>query len=99
MNNYLYILVAALVTYTLRVVPLTLFRRPIKNRFIKSFLHYLPAVTLSVMSFPAILTDVGSVWLGGAAFVVGLIVCWIKPNLFLAAVSTMATVLIFGIFI
>ena len=99
MNNLLYILIAACATYALRALPLTLFRCPIKSRFIKSFLYYLPVVTLSVMTFPAILSDAGSALLGGAALIVGIVVCFIKPNLFLAAISTMATVLLLGLII
>ena len=51
-NNYIYIAVMALVSYTIRILPLTLIRKPIKNQFIQSFLYYVPYVTLSVM-FPA----------------------------------------------
>ena len=57
MNNiYVYILVMALVTYLIRALPLTLIRRHIDNRFIKSFLYYVPFVTLAVMTFPSIIT-------------------------------------------
>ena len=53
-NNYIYIAVMALVSYAIRILPLTLIRKPIKNRFIQSFLYYVPYVTLAVMTFPAI---------------------------------------------
>ncbi|MDR3781666.1 MAG: AzlD domain-containing protein, partial [Candidatus Copromonas sp.] len=53
-NIYLYIAVMAGVSYMIRVLPLTLIRKPIKNQFIQSFLYYLPYVTLAVMTFPAI---------------------------------------------
>ena len=56
MNNYIYIAVMAAVSYTIRVLPLTLIRKPIKNQFIQSFLYYVPYVTLAVMTFPAIIT-------------------------------------------
>ena len=46
-NNYIYIAVMALVSYTIRILPLTLIRKPIKNRFIQSFLYYVPYVTLA----------------------------------------------------
>ena len=73
MNNaYLYIVVIALVTYLLRVLPLTLIRRPINSPFIRSFLYYVPYVTLAVMVFPAILTATGSVWAGAAAMAVAI---------------------------
>ena len=54
-NNYIYILVVAVVTYLIRVLPLTLIRREIKNRFLRSFLYYVPYVTLAAMTFPPIL--------------------------------------------
>ena len=55
MNTYLYIAVMALTTYAIRVLPLTLIRKPIKSTFLRSFLYYVPYVTLAVMTFPAIL--------------------------------------------
>ena len=56
-NIYIYILVSGIVSYLIRVIPLTIFRKPITNTFIKSFLYYVPYVTLAVMTFPAILQD------------------------------------------
>lgn len=64
---YGYILVMAAVTYLIRLLPLTLLRRPIKNRFVRSFLYYVPYVTLAVMTFPAILSATDSplsAWVG-----------------------------------
>ena len=66
MSLYLYIAAMALTTYLIRVLPLTIFRRPIRSRFLRSFLHYVPYACLSAMTFPAILTSTESV-LGGAA--------------------------------
>ena len=54
-NTYIYILVSAAVIYAVRVLPLTLIRKPIKSRFIKSFLYYVPYITLAVMTFPSII--------------------------------------------
>lgn len=64
---YGYILVMAAVTYLIRLLPLTLLRRPIKNRFVRSFLYYVPYITLAVMTFPAILSATDSplsAWIG-----------------------------------
>lgn len=69
-NIYLYILVMAAVTYLIRMLPFTLLRRPIQNRFLRSFLYYVPYVTLAVMTFPAILDATASpisAWIGFAA--------------------------------
>ena len=68
-NIYLYILVVAGVTYLIRVLPLTLIRREIKNTFLRSFLYYVPYVTLAAMTFPAILHATDSIWSGLAGFV------------------------------
>lgn len=69
-NNYIYIAVMALVSYTIRILPLTLIRKPIKNQFIQSFLYYVPYVTLSVMTFPAIVHATQSPVSGALALVV-----------------------------
>ena len=55
-NPYIYILTMAAVSYLIRVLPLTLIRREIRSRFLRSFLYYVPYVTLAVMTFPSILT-------------------------------------------
>ena len=89
-NIYLYILVVAGATYLIRVLPLTLIRREIKNTFLRSFLYYVPYVTLAAMTFPAILHATDSIWSGLAALVVGVIVAWFSGNLFLVAASGMA---------
>ena len=68
-----YILLIAAVTYLLRVLPLTLIRRPITNPFIRSFLYYVPYVTLTVMTFPAILSATGSLYSGLAALLVAVV--------------------------
>ena len=57
---YLSIVLMAVVTYIIRMLPLVLFRKPITNRFFRSFLYYAPYVTLAVMTFPAILYTTGS---------------------------------------
>ncbi len=91
-NTYIYIAVVALVTYAIRVLPLTLIRKEIKNQFIRSFLYYVPYVTLAVMTFPAIVTATDSIWSGIAALVVGILVAWFSGNLFLVAISACSVV-------
>lgn len=75
-NVYIYILVMGIVTYLIRVLPLTLIRREIKNRFIRSFLYYVPYVTLAVMTFPAILDATGSTASALAAFIAAILIAW-----------------------
>ena len=92
MKAWLYILVMALTTYLIRVLPLTLIRRPIRSVFLKSFLYYVPYVTLAVMTFPAIVHATDSIWSGVAALVVGVLVAWFSGNLFLVALSACGVV-------
>ena len=73
MKTYLYIAAMALTTYLIRVLPLTLIRKPIKNQFIQSFLYYVPYITLSVMTFPAIIEATQSPVAGAIALVFGMI--------------------------
>lgn len=73
------------VTYLIRVLPLTLMKQPVRNRFIRSFLFYVPYVTLSVMTFPAILTVTGSTLLGWIGMVSALIVAYAGASLPLTA--------------
>ncbi len=72
-NILLAILLMAGVTYLIRVLPLVLIRREIKNRTVRSFLHYVPYVTLSVMTFPAILSATNILWSALAALAVAVV--------------------------
>lgn len=90
---YLYIAVMAAVTYLIRVLPLTLIRREIRSVTVRSFLHYLPYVTLSVMTFPAILDATNSEWSGLAGLVIAVALAWKGFSLF--SVSVAACVLVF----
>ncbi len=98
-NVYLYIAVMAGVTYLIRVLPLTLIRREIKNRTIRSFLYYVPYVTLAVMTFPAILDATGSMWSGLAALLAGIALAWFGGNLFQVAVAACAVVFVLELFL
>ncbi len=93
-NNYVYILTAFAVIYAIRVLPLTLIRRPIESVFIRSFLYYVPYVTLAVMTFPAIIraTDVPAA--GIAALAVGVIAAWWKGGLLRVAAACCAVVFV-----
>ena len=80
--NYISILVAFIVSYLIRVLPLTLIRKPIKSKFIQSFLYYVPYVTLSVMTFPAILQATQTPLSGALALAIGLILSYVGAGLF-----------------
>ena len=93
-NNWVYIAVMAAVSYAIRVLPLTLIRKPIQNRFIQSFLFYVPYVTLAVMTFPSILHATSSPLAGLAALLLGIAAAWLGANLFQVAVGCCAVVLV-----
>lgn len=86
-NIYIYILIMAVVTYLIRVLPLTLIRKEIKNKTIRSFLYYVPYVTLAVMTFPAILDATQSTWSGLLALIVGIGLAWFGASLFSVSVA------------
>ena len=93
-NLFFYILVMAAVTFLIRALPLTLIRRPIRSRFLRSFLFYVPYVTLAVMTFPDILHATGSVWSGLLALLAGIALAWSGQSLFVVAVASCLTVFI-----
>ena len=101
MNNriYLYILVMAGVTYPIRVLPLTLIRKEIKNTYIRSFLYYVPYVTLSVMTFPAILTATASVWSAVIALVIAIFLAYRGKSLFVVSLAACAAVFLTELFL
>lgn len=80
-NIYLYILVAAGVSFLIRVLPLTLIRKKIKNPFIRSFLYYVPYATLAVMTFPAIISAPQIPLAGALALAVGILAAWKGLNM------------------
>ena len=93
-NSYVYIFIMAAVTYAVRVLPMTLIRKQIKSRFIRSFLYYVPYVTLAVMTFPAILEATQSPVSGIIALLAGIVAAWFGAGLFKVAVSCCAVVFI-----
>lgn len=86
MNIWLYILVSAGVSYLIRVTPLVLIRREITNRTLRSFLYYVPYVTLAVMTFPAIMEATQNPIAGLLALLAGILLAWRGGSLFLVAV-------------
>ncbi len=98
-NVYIYIAVMAAVTFLIRVLPLTLIRKKITNVTLRSFLYYVPYVTLSVMTFPAIIEATNSVWSGVAALVTGVLLAYFGVSLFGVAVSACAVVFLIELII
>ena len=92
MKIYLYILVMAVTTYLIRMLPLAFFKKPIKNRFLKSFLHYVPAVFLTAMTFPAILSATENTVSGAVGLAIAVLLALCKKSLMVVAVASCAAV-------
>lgn len=98
-NPWIYIAVMFGVSYAIRVLPLTLIRKPIRNPFIQSFLYYVPYVTLAVMTFPAIVNATQSPVAGAMALVVGIAAAWFGASLFQVSVACCAVVFVLEFFL
>ncbi len=96
---YAYILLMAIVTYLIRALPLTLIRKEIKSRFIKSFLYYVPYATLAAMTFPAILHATDYVVSSIVGFTVALILAFNKKSLLTVAGMACAAAFIVELFL
>ncbi len=99
MNPYIYIACMAGVTYLIRVLPLTLIRGEIKNRTLRSFLYYVPYVTLAVMTFPAILSATQSPIAAAAALILAMALAYFGQGLFPVAVASCLTVFVLELFL
>lgn len=98
-NFYLYLLVAAGVTYLIRALPMTLIRKNIKNKYIRSFLHYVPYVTLAVMTFPAILSATAGIISAAVGFCVAVLIAYFDGNLFRVAMGGCVAVFLVELFL
>lgn len=97
MSNYdliLYLGITALVTNLVRLLPMLLIRGRIKNLFVRSFLYYVPYVTLAVMTFPAIIEATQTPWAGLSALLLGVIAAWRGWNLFSVSILCCVTVFV-----
>lgn len=93
------LIIMCITIYLIRMLPFIFLRKNITNRWLRSFLYYVPYVTLAVMTFPAIITATDHVLSGVAALVVGLLVAWFNGDLFIVAISCCLTVFITGLFL
>ena len=91
---YVYIAVMAIVTYLIRVVPLTIFQKKIENKFVRSFLYYVPYACLTAMTFPAILYATNGVWSALTGLIVAVILSLFNRSLTTVAVAASVTVFI-----
>ena len=93
-QKYVYIFIMFFVSFLIRVLPLTLIRKEIKNRTIRSFLYYVPYVTLAVMTFPAIMDATVQPMAGLASLLLGMIIAWFGGGLFPTAIACSVTVFV-----
>ena len=94
MSIYLYIFTMALTTYLIRMLPLTIFRKPIKSRFLRSFLHYVPYACLTAMTFPAILTSTATIVSGAAALIIAVVLAYRGKSLLTVSLAASAAVMV-----
>ena len=92
MKVCMYILVMAVTTYLIRALPLVLLRKPIKSRFVRSFLHYVPVACLTAMTFPAILYTTDNVLSGALGLAVAVILSLWKRSLLTVSLASCAAV-------
>lgn len=88
------VLVMAVVTYIPRVLPLSLMRRRVQNRFLQSFLYYMPYAVLGAMTFPAILGSTATPWSAVAGMAAALLLSWLRLGLLPVALVSTATVFV-----
>ena len=94
MSLYAYICAMAVTTYLIRMLPLTVFRKPIKSRFVKSFLHYVPYACLTAMTFPAILYGTTYMISGIVALIIAVTLAFRGKSLLTVSLASCAAVFI-----
>lgn len=94
---FLHIAVMAGVTYIVRMLPMVIFRKKIKSRFIRSFLYYIPYAVLAAMTFPAVFSSTGSVLSAAVGVVIALLLAFFEKGLVTVAVFACLGVLVTGL--
>lgn len=92
MSLYAYICAMAVTTYLIRMLPLTVFRKPIKSRFVKSFLYYVPYACLTAMTFPAIIYDTTYMISGIVALIIAVTLAFRGKSLLTVSLASCAAV-------
>ena len=95
-NVLIYILVMAVTTYLIRMIPFTAFRKKIKSRFARSFFYYIPYAVLAAMTFPAIFSATGSLTTAICGFVVAVVLTFCKQSLIVVAIGACVAVYLGG---
>lgn len=99
MSIAIYIAVMAVVTYLVRMIPFTVFRKKIKSQFFRSFLHYIPYAVLSAMTIPAIFYSTGDIVTSVAGTVVAVVLAYFNMPLIVVALAASAAALITGLIV
>lgn len=87
MRIYIYIIVMAVTTYLVRAIPLLFMRKPIRSRFLRSFLHYVPVACLTAMTFPAILYTTDHIISGAVGLAAALLLALKNKSLIVVAAA------------
>lgn len=99
MSIAIYIAVMAVVTYLVRMIPFTVFRKKIKSQFFRSFLHYIPYAVLSAMTIPAIFYSTGDIVTSVVGTVVAVVLAYFNMPLIVVALAASAAALITGLIV
>ena len=97
MSNFIYMAVMAGVTYLIRMIPFTLFRKKIQSPFFRSLLHYIPYAVLSAMTIPAIFTSTGSLPTSLAGTIVAVVLAYLGKPLIVVALAGSAAAFLAGL--
>ena len=99
MSILVYIAVMAGVTYLIRMIPFTLFRKKIKSPFFRGFLYYIPYAVLSAMTIPAIFYSTGNLFTSVMGTIVAVVLAYFNFPLIAVALAASGTAFVFGLFI
>lgn len=91
-NAFIAVLLMALVTYLPRALPIAIFRKEIKSKFIKSFLYYVPYAVLGALTFPDVFSSTGNLKSAICGTVVAFILAWREKSLVIVAIGAILTV-------
>lgn len=99
MSVAVYILVMAGVTYLIRMIPFTFFRKKIKSWFFRSFLYYIPYAVLSAMTIPAIFYSTGNIVTAVAGTIAAVVLAYFDLPLIVVALAASGTAFVTGLFL
>ena len=99
MKAFISVLIMAIVTYLPRVLPISLFQKEIKSKYVKTFLEYVPYAVLSSLTFPAIFYSTGNEKTSMIGTITALLLAYFEQSLVVVAISAIVIVYMGGIFL